>query len=299
MKSENNNIVVIAVVDDKVNGMDVETTLVLLGNKYYVPTTKLKDSELYSSLLDGISSSSSGTSVINLPLPDGYEPHIIEDYVYYLRSATNSVNNMKSSLQLCHLITDGNYLQHLVERLLVSWSVYSNMVSTLNTNLQQDIYVNLPLALIPEPQLHDVVFVKRWLAKHKETMVRNHVIVVEDISYTHDWYNTMMSKNINCYADGEQCLNVSWLLAEEHYTDELGHQTVRTTKDISTIDLYTQHSGNNIAHGIFKGWWPNGQLRLSALFENNDIVGTVTRWESDGTLSTINYNSYHTAIINR
>jgi hypothetical protein len=232
---------------------------VLLG-KYHVPLDTVKQSDLYSGLLLSPLSQS-----LALPLPESYQSHIIEDYVAYLRSGTKAVEDMKNCLQLAHLISDTGYLQHLVEQMLNRWSCYSAMVAKLNIELQHDIYLHLPIVFIPEqPLLHDKVFVSKWIAKHKPLMCRNTKIIVEDSEYAHEYYETVQSKNVECFRDSEQCLDVSWFL--------------KTGK----INMYTQHCGHNQINGVCKAWHCNGKLKMEGKFENDKQIGDILRWDEDG-----------------
>ena len=249
-------------------------------------------------------------------------------------------NLLYQALKLCHYLDDIDFLKFLVnlmrgslpshnlpstvpddhpptpkyKKVYVqqSCSSYYNMVITLPENLQRDIYLLTPYALIPECYQNDTCFFELWVKTNFKagSNVINHVIDNEYIySTVVKFYDNNCTdiKQFKClrttvnvtnepkfvshgmskhwervvYHDGNKVKHVE---AEYNFVDgKLHGDTKSYFNNCNIVDIHTKFE-NGIKNGYELQYHINGKLSVSTYYTNGKRTGDWKSWYWTGNL---------------
>lgn len=237
---------------------------------HYIPYLKA-NTDLYSSFLDTYDND----EPTNIPVPSGINIQQIYNYLAYIDTQQNPIDNLISGLKLSSLIGDKNYLKYLVNIMLSQWTKYNSILDTTTTNnisnniidnkdLLTDIYLHVPYHLLPESHNLDYVFLTTWCKQNQDStfVVEGNNIYNYDIIY-HDngSLSGIISKRNNIY-DG---ITRKWFS--------------------NGILSHTYYCVNGKICGLYEEHHTNGKMRIKyTTLTNGMVIGNSYEWYSNGQL---------------
>ena len=141
-----------------------------------------------------------------IPFPEQFTD-VADIYISHLKDKFVNVKKLKTlkrCFELCHLIEDNNFLQHVVNRLFdtqlvpLPLKVKMALIQQLDTDLQQDIYMCFTLALIPDNIVNTVNFLNDWIQVNNGKYITIDGQTYMSVSYDHSGGRTIKTKrNLN------------------------------------------------------------------------------------------------------
>ena len=130
------------------------------NNVLMVPASLFRQSSLYDSMMTMCLSSpqtqqSTQTKYNTMHMMTGVSQETSLDYVLYLLQKQNkSKSALIDNFNHCSLLDDEGYLLHCIQQLLTQhFDDYTSIVNSLNDNLQYEIYIHMPLIMIPKENM--------------------------------------------------------------------------------------------------------------------------------------------------
>jgi len=215
-----------------------------------VPRSGLCNSRLLSTMLDS-------TKTDHIPLTQ-FNGRAVVHYLNYsnVNSAdtdnstdTNTIvdnDTLIGCLQLCHLLEDDCYFEHLLSLLHHRWwskELQAKLNNLCSRDLQQEVFLHTPLQLLPDSLMIDDKFIKSWIS-------------------------------VNC--DKVFTINGDIYSCRVRYFD---HHSSRSYHDrrVESLDLLL----NDRLHGVYIQWYENGKRHWFKHYQHGLENGLVVEYYPD------------------
>lgn len=236
-----------------------ETVTITAGDKrFFVSKSKLERTDYYRTSLSMFKDED------EIPAPT--TEYAISHYVKFLdRDVEGKKQKLKECFQHYFLIGDSDYLQHCVNKLLNHFSLYKDILTELNSDLQRDIYLNIPLDFVPDQFKKKFSFIDDWILN----MARKphvHIQVGDEIFM----YKSMRQ------SDGTFIFK-SFCQGKNVYVFEIPHglEIIYYPNGQRKLEVWYRDGNRD---GISRRWYSNGVLELEQLYINGRIHGPYREW---------------------
>jgi hypothetical protein len=193
-----------------------------------------------------------------VPIPEQYCV-VINNYISFSNSGQQddfyTVEGINLAFELYQYLDDDNYFEYLIRNLLKHWSSLSLVITNINLDLQDDIYLCLPLHLIPTNILLDNIFISNWMNKWRDNNQKS--ITVDTITYK--------------------------IAFNEFKVQVISKDTVHlfTFDDQHHLLRYVTYDDKRMLQGLWRNWYPNKQLKEMGHYKNNLYDGLYRSWYED------------------
>jgi len=260
--------------------------MVMLGDKYCIPYIKIKNSKLFCSILESQDS-------LYIPIPDlmVVSDEVIHNYIN--QDCNSNAEILKLCFEFCHLIDDDVYFAYLMTVLYEWWFNCQQLICQVHDNLRRDIYLHLPLVLIPnDVVLNTPCFIQLWIqtSGHKHFTI-NKLHYTTEIAYYPN--NDTSSTHSQVQTQTQTQTNV--LGIKEIQTTTSGDQYINSYDRDSSCNCHSSNQHSRICtldcklnyepHGLSMGWYETGDKEYVKWYLNGKLNGTSVRYYDNGIVS--------------
>lgn len=221
-----------------------------------------------------------------LPVPEGVSQSAVAGYIHYLGQRDRTIETMKQSLRLAHLIEDSGYLQYLITVMLASWTAdgYQQVIDDMSEELLSDVYFLLPHICLPSRLQRDHKFLSRWATTVK-ARDREMKFTVDGQTFGHlvtsNSANSLQSLFYTCSGKREYllCWYPSGIIQSVHTTLGCGTKEITDYYETGSLSLWSyQHyeSGSRIEE-VRTYYSPSGRDKLYVKYKDDKVV-EVVKW---------------------
>jgi len=264
--------------DDHGNSRKVEVEISVINNSCY-----FKDLLCFMQVpQDGVLFPPQYSKAVNMYL-DYAKDHSHQQMGIKIRTKVNNykLEQLKLGFELCHYLDDDKFLAWLVEYVCIVWSHIigskNNIIDKLHPNIQRDIYLHVPLCLVPisfqssntsNSYQQGEAFIHEWIAINKgKIYTTNGYKYKADIEY----YD-----NLNTDIKGITYSRESFISPyHKHGITKLWYPLTTEGKKILYEEMYYN---NGQKHGIRTAWFPTGHLKQVCNYYNDKMHGKTTVW---------------------
>jgi len=289
------------ITDDSNNNKNNSMLRVEIGdNVLMVPISLLKQSSLFESMLSSslsqhvdYNSNNNNNNVQTIP---GVSEATNLDYILYLLQQQNrSKSALIDKFNHCSVLDDEGYLIYCIQQLLTQhYDDYTSILSSLNINLQYEIYVHSPLILIPKSYTDNDMFIKNWIVnviansivKGDKSMMSVTKNNLKDIKNLQDVKQYLVTNNNSRIEINFECVELSSGKRPIHnHIIRVSEQRLFVTSNYASTTFPSAYlNSNGIQYGPKIWFHTNGNRYIQENYYDNLLHGTRTEWYINGNL---------------
>lgn len=253
------------------------------GETISIPETRLVKSKFFADLIQTYPDA-------NISFPPQFS-NVGDIYLSYLKSTPLSVadsNKLKLCFELCHFLEDDSFFSFCIGELFKHWDDTNQMIHLLHPNLQYEIYLRLPLILIPDsywkPHLDQIpTFLTNWISRNDNKGIkigrrRYKYEIKRDSNDGKLIFIIPFSKLSTQSRFKLHGTFLSWVNNSNRSDESDDDDNTNEKRVLRVMHEYR----NDVRHGLSLVWYANGVLCSSMPVKNGQQHGTFRSYYSNG-----------------